>query len=333
MTQVVDAAAAVRDASGATRFFAGIERLTTTEMALCNRLVAVRGHRLRACGLVDGRSTGEEHCVRILLDVEGIALVLQLASHHAARGDRWFGVGQDAPELMAALWSLRLARLLHGVQRLWGVRMVLREVAPATSVPDLLGVQLEYGGVRLRGWLDAERWLRVVPVKRAKRVTGSRRLIALPSTLRVTAVPVRVDPVALAGLARGDLLLLETDWQGTLAAIGHPLDGNKLYSLGITGDGTMTINDVRGGLDAAAGDDTLSVSRVEVTVELARHPLTLGELEALDVGHILRLPRGLDDLDVRLSVRGRCIAEGTLLDIAGVLGVRITTLHGAADAA
>jgi type III secretion protein Q len=64
---------------------------------------------------------------------------------------------------------------------------------------------------------------------------------------------------------------------------------------------------------------------VAVSFELERKVMTVSELEALAPGR--SFPLGTDPLSpVTLTVNGRALASGRLVELGGVLGVQITKL-------
>jgi type III secretion protein Q len=66
---------------------------------------------------------------------------------------------------------------------------------------------------------------------------------------------------------------------------------------------------------------------VALEVELARVPVTLGELARLEPGAVLPLPidrRGM----VVLKLGDRTFARGQLVDVEGAVGVRIDSIAG-----
>lgn len=82
--------------------------------------------------------------------------------------------------------------------------------------------------------------------------------------------------------------------------------------------------------DALGGDDTLkslSAAPIELTVELGRCSLSLGELSTLRVGEVILsgLPVGGA---VTLRAGDRPIARGELVDVEGEVGVRVRELLG-----
>jgi flagellar motor switch protein FliM len=66
---------------------------------------------------------------------------------------------------------------------------------------------------------------------------------------------------------------------------------------------------------------------LQVAVELARIPLTAEEVVSLKVGQVLDLNR-VPGEPVELSVSGRVVARGELVEVEGHLGVRVLSLVG-----
>jgi flagellar motor switch protein FliM len=66
---------------------------------------------------------------------------------------------------------------------------------------------------------------------------------------------------------------------------------------------------------------------LQVAVELARIPLTAEEVVSLKVGQVLDLNR-VPGEPVELSVSGRMVARGELVEVEGHLGVRVLSLVG-----
>jgi len=60
-------------------------------------------------------------------------------------------------------------------------------------------------------------------------------------------------------------------------------------------------------------------------VELARVPITADEVMGLHTGQIIELGKGPGE-PVELSVNGKVVARGELVEVEGQLGVRIASL-------
>lgn len=83
------------------------------------------------------------------------------------------------------------------------------------------------------------------------------------------------------------------------------------------------------GMDAMSGDgaDLLGDVPLQLTVELARLPMTAEAVVGLRVGQVLDLERGSAE-PVELSINGKVVARGELVEVEGQLGVRVQSLVG-----
>ena len=70
-----------------------------------------------------------------------------------------------------------------------------------------------------------------------------------------------------------------------------------------------------------------SGSPLQLAVELARVPVTADEVVALKVGQVIELQRSPGE-PVELSVNGKVVARGELVEVEGQLGVRVLSLAG-----
>ncbi|NPC87291.1 YscQ/HrcQ family type III secretion apparatus protein, partial [Pyxidicoccus fallax] len=75
------------------------------------------------------------------------------------------------------------------------------------------------------------------------------------------------------------------------------------------------------------GSDLLGDVPLQIAVELARVPVTAQQVVGMRAGQVLELNRGPGE-PVELSVNGKVVARGELVEIEGQLGVRIITLAG-----
>jgi type III secretion system YscQ/HrcQ family protein len=75
------------------------------------------------------------------------------------------------------------------------------------------------------------------------------------------------------------------------------------------------------------GAEMLNDIPLQIAVEIGRVPVTADEIVALKVGHVFDLNRVAGE-PLDLSVNGRIVARGELVEIDGNLGVRILTLAG-----
>jgi flagellar motor switch protein FliM len=66
---------------------------------------------------------------------------------------------------------------------------------------------------------------------------------------------------------------------------------------------------------------------LQISIELARLPITAEDVLTLKVGHVFDLQRTAGE-PLDLSVNGRIVARGELVEVDGNLGVRIISLAG-----
>jgi type III secretion system YscQ/HrcQ family protein len=75
------------------------------------------------------------------------------------------------------------------------------------------------------------------------------------------------------------------------------------------------------------GGELLADIPLQIAVELARVPFTADEVVALKVGQVIELHRSPGE-PVELSVNGKVVARGELVEVEGQLGVRVISLAG-----
>jgi flagellar motor switch protein FliM len=80
-------------------------------------------------------------------------------------------------------------------------------------------------------------------------------------------------------------------------------------------------------VDNGEGADLMNDIPLQISVELARLPVTAEEVVALKVGHVFDLQRSAGE-PLDLSVNGRVVARGELVEVDGNLGVRVISLAG-----
>jgi flagellar motor switch protein FliM len=79
--------------------------------------------------------------------------------------------------------------------------------------------------------------------------------------------------------------------------------------------------------DQMDAGDLLGDIPLQICVELARVPVTAEEVVSLRAGQVVELHRAPGE-PVDLSVNGKVVARGELVEIEGQLGVRILSLAG-----
>jgi type III secretion system YscQ/HrcQ family protein len=193
--------------------------------------------------------------------------------------------------------------------------------------------------------------LRVFIAESTARALATRAQIAprrsqvatLPIALCAHAARVTLHRRELAALAVGDVIIpdrcaLARDARGYAGPIELHAIGNARVLLhaqahaaaltidAVTGNGEDVMSEGKriqtAALDAARlGDDV----PLELCLEVARFNLPLGELSALAPGEILSTGRAIGE-HVALSIAGRVVARGELVDIDGEIGMRVLEL-------
>ncbi len=77
----------------------------------------------------------------------------------------------------------------------------------------------------------------------------------------------------------------------------------------------------------AEGGELLNDIPMQISVEIGRVPITAEEVVGLKVGHVIDLNRAPGE-PLDLSVNGRIVARGELVEVEGNLGIRILSLAG-----
>ncbi len=164
--------------------------------------------------------------------------------------------------------------------------------------------------------------------------------VTLAATLRLgtTSLPLGV----LRSLQAGDAVLLERSGgrraRGRLAVAEHLLATAEWNGRGWRLEAAPTTNDAEregwlGKNDTAGHDapdgEAMREDEIPVTLcfDLGRLEMPLGELRRLGAGSVLELP-GPADAPVRLTVGGRCIGTGELVEVEGRAGVRVLRILG-----
>lgn len=75
------------------------------------------------------------------------------------------------------------------------------------------------------------------------------------------------------------------------------------------------------------GSELLGDVPLQLSVELARIPMTADQVVALRIGQVVELHRGANE-PVELTINGKAVARGELVEIEGQLGVRVQSLVG-----
>lgn len=164
--------------------------------------------------------------------------------------------------------------------------------------------------------------------------------VRLAATLRLGTTSLILG--VLRSLQAGDAVLLERSGgrraRGRLAVAEHLLAAAEWNGRGWRLEAAPTTNDAEregwlgkndmAGHDAPDGE-AMREDEIPVTLcfDLGRLEMPLGELRRLGAGSVLELP-GPADAPVRLTVGGRCIGTGELVEVEGHAGVRVLRILG-----
>ncbi len=95
-------------------------------------------------------------------------------------------------------------------------------------------------------------------------------------------------------------------------AVGAPLDETSAQNLSATADAA-----------------NLSMVPIQLQFELGLLSMTLGQMQSISVGSVVRLQTPATPPSVRILAGGQAIGKGELVDVEGQLGIQITSWAGA----
>ncbi|MET3633168.1 FliM/FliN family flagellar motor switch protein [Burkholderia sp. 572] len=306
--------------------------LSSVEADLLNCLIGLSGGHIGFKSVNGAKSTGRERAIRVVLDVGGVVTIVYLAGRRAIDQHGWFEFNDLSPVQRAELWSLRANQLRRAFERLIAAPVSIDAVITETVPEGWFCVS-----VRL-GWIDIPCWLDATSAARALKWACQRRRPVLPTLsflpvacwLRLRAVCVTHDE--LLALAIGDVVLIARDaTEPMLGELVASAFGYR-YSTTYRKEGAVMIEQDEIRLEEQDVAVELDDRQVDLVVELATCRLTLGELANLRVGQTLRLAKAIDEMSIDLRYRGMRVARGSLIEISGLLGVRIEAIGTDASA-
>jgi type III secretion protein Q len=338
-------------------------RLTRTEAASGNMVcrLAALGARELGTELAFGGAIEDEETVELIVAINGVDVRLFVPPgmmHRATRS--FFGLAKDyavPEELVAASLEATLAPWIARLEKAAAIEIAIRGMRVAERGAA--------GRAPLSFRLPALPGSGVIAVSPSAALALS-QLPAVPWTngdalvLRVPIVvaEVGVSVAELEQLARGDVIVLAGATAGGIAhvqlaisphtAIIAEVDGHKL-TVARAGKSMSTPDAAAGAKTATAAKPTLATAKPGAVTPAAAQPdpvlpaaavdelplrivfdlgdieLSLAELKALVPGQVIDLARDPGNA-VRVSVNGRRIGAGEIVEIEGRLGVRITEL-------
>lgn len=325
-----------------------LPRLSREEVAQRNRLCRPRVSLALGDGwmLHDRPAPPPASCFALALRVGDSPVTLLMPTGLALALARDVADAPDYPDaaLLPPLVALRLAALLDRLQAATGLDTVVLGSAPV-SMPTaawrwtLQALDTTWPlALAATGDVLAD-LLRLLP-----EASLPVDAVTFPATLRLGATGLELG--TLRALMPGEVVLLE---HGQRARRGGPERGHVLLagrriagahrSLGgwrleeapRDGDprealmgGVMVDGKSGDGSEGETGEDDLPIM---LCFDLGHLELTLAALRALGPGSVLALP-ALSDAPVRVTVGGRAVGTGELVEIEGQLGVRLTRILG-----
>ena len=262
-------------------------------------------------------------------------------------------LSEEGPVLVAQLRA-RLGTQ-EGMVRLFipsGVLDVMEPVQAAEQRRAALQADIQAHLGRLssvRTWLRAE-------IAQAEISSGDLSSLRVKDVVLVDAFSARPDrgedgtARLLVGLARrgclaADVFLENGQYRARITGmvpgdqsfprrVPSEADESAADALGESGDEEFTNPEMRNPLaesgavdDRMDSGDLLGDIPLQISVELARVPVTAEQVVALRVGQVVELRRAPGE-PVDLSVNGKVIARGELVEVEGQLGVRVLSLAG-----
>jgi len=305
--------------------------ISLVDFDVMNRLTSMPGRHIGFRGLNGGTGTGCERGMRVLLDVGGVRTTVYLAGRGESEQHGWYAFDDISPAQRAELWALRGWRLKHAFERAVTVTVSIIEVAAGTVPSGWPRLALRLGRIEIGCWVDSAAAAQAVVSARKRRMPVLPTLSFLPVKCQFRLRAMRLSHDEFRGLADGDVLVLTPHatepLRGKLSAPGL----GYCYPMTYTKDGTVTIEQREITLEPDDPHVELEARKIELIVELATCQMTLGELANLQAGQTLRLAKPAREMTVDIRYRGACVARGSLVEIAGLLGIHIDTIRSEAS--
>lgn len=271
----------------------------------------------------------------------------------------WVDSGLDAATvstfpspLLSALLEVRLEELITALEPKLGKPVVLERLdlpnraESAFPVEGSVPFQLtREDGQRLCGLLltgpEVLMFLVAALARESPKAEGDWHLLAgLPIHSAVVLGKMSLLVSELRSIELGDSLFPDIqDVSGLLSVPELTTEGRKLpASMAVTEsfraygtwhNGTFCVEDIHmaNTTSATTSEKFFSPDDIPVSVqfEIGSVQTTVGDLAALKVGHVFTTGRNVDS-PVRITVNGVLFGEGVLVDVNGVLGVRVASM-------
>lgn len=153
----------------------------------------------------------------------------------------------------------------------------------------------------------------------------------LPLPAEIHLARMRVAAAELKGLENGDVVLFPAGNGLTVLVCGRRRFAAEMGDGTIrVGGGEMSDSSTAGEAagdpaETAEGRADIDSLEVEVTAQVGRMAMTLGQLRRLGAGQVVEFPTSVEN-PARLTVGGKVVATGELVDVGGRVGVRIVEM-------
>ncbi|AOJ03740.1 hypothetical protein WS70_17535 [Burkholderia mayonis] len=306
--------------------------LSRVEWHTLNQLIALSCRRIGFRPLGDAKSNGTERATCLVTDIGGVRIAIYFAGYRRGPHRRWFAFDSLSPAMRAELWSLRNAGLLDALEQVFAAPVSIHAVADEAVPAGLMRVSLRLAWIEIGCWADAATAARALVPTRAHRLPALPALSALPVACTLRLRGVRLDRAEYLALGFGDIVVIGRESTGPLRG-ELVADGlGYRYPVACEKEGTVMIEQDEMTLDTRSARADLDDRHVELTVVLATCRMTLGELANLRSGQVLRLAKAADEMSVDLCYCDSRFAQGRLVEIDGLLGVRIDAMSVSAAA-
>ncbi|KVO23404.1 hypothetical protein WJ74_33790 [Burkholderia ubonensis] len=225
------------------------------------------------------------------------------------------------------LWQLRGARIRRALEAVLGVGVAVRGASVEAVPDDWMKLEVRCGSQRLTGWCNSESLLRALSGSNVPRSHGLRDIALLKLRCDLTLRSISISASCYAALGRGDVLLLDVEEDLTLRGALSPIGFDSEYAVRFDRQGVVMIDGNFVKTDSTGALSIVEEHIVSLVVELGGCEMSLGSLANLKQGECIHLDKSLNDLSVRVTCQGQRIATGQLVDICGMVGVRLDQVY------